>query len=127
MKSFFPKLDIDHHTSAVPFTADKITDQQVHKRVKKGIDVLMHRLDAEPNPPHTILLAGHAATVICAARALTNNTQLDVRNGLCSLSRLLRQPNGSWELIENGNCDHLSGGDQKLWCFPHVIPDYGMM
>jgi transcription factor C subunit 7 len=124
LKSFFPKLDLDHHTSSIPLPKDAETAEECHARVKKGLDILVHNLDSEEKPPHTILLSGHAASAICAVRALLNDPHYYVHCGTCSLSRLVRQPDQSWKIMENGDCQHLSQGEQRSWMFSGDIPDY---
>lgn len=126
LKQLFPKLDIEHHTSSIPLPTDIETAAQFHARVKKGIDILMAQLDAEKEPPHTVLLSGHAASAIGAVRALLNDPHYYVHCGTCSLTHLVRQPDDlTWKIIENGDCSHLSQGEQRSWMFSDSdIPDY---
>ncbi|KAI8971722.1 histidine phosphatase superfamily [Mycotypha africana] len=125
LKKLFPKLNIDDHHSCIPLPNGIETVQECHVRVKKGLDLLLKQLDSEPNPPHSIVLAGHAASAICAVRGLLKNANYPVHCGTCSLSKLVRSDNGaSWELVMNGSCDHLSEGEQRSWMFTGDVPDY---
>ncbi|KAI9357225.1 histidine phosphatase superfamily [Pilaira anomala] len=126
LKQLFPKLDIEHHTSSIPLPEEAETVHDCHLRVKRGLDKLIDSLDSEEDPesPHTILLAGHAASVICAVRALLNNAQFFVKCGTCSLTHLVRNPDLTWTLVSNGDCQHLSQGEQRSWMFSGDVPDY---
>lgn len=124
LKQHFPKLNITDHTSSIPLPSGVETVHECHLRVKRGLDKLMADLDAESEPPHTILLSGHAASAIAAVRALLRDSNYAVRCGTCSLSRLVRQQDGTWSLVENGSCAHLSDGEQRSWTFSGDIPDY---
>lgn len=124
LKQLFPKLNITDHESSIPLPSSVESVHECHLRVKKGLDKLIANLDAEPNSPHTILLSGHAASAIAAVRALLRDSNYAVRCGTCSLSHLVRQEDGTWSLMENGNCDHLSDGEQRSWMFAGDIPDY---
>ncbi|KAI9262736.1 histidine phosphatase superfamily [Sporodiniella umbellata] len=121
LMELFPRLDLSHQSS-VPIPTGAETKEDCHKRLKVGLDKLVHDLDNQN--VQTVLLSGHAASVICAVRALLNQEQYPVRSGTCSLSRLTRNEDLSWELHENGNCDHLSQGEQWSWRFSGEIPDY---
>jgi transcription factor C subunit 7 len=124
LKQLFPLLNITDHQSRIPLPTGIETAQECHVRVKRGLDLLIAAIDAEPNRPSTILLSGHAATAICAVRGLLNNANYPVRCGVCSLFQLVRQLDGSWQLMRNGDCSHLSDGEQRHWTFTGDIPDY---
>lgn len=124
LKELFPKLDIEHHTSSIPLPTEAETAHDCHLRVKKGLDKLISTLDSDTESPQTILLSGHAASVICVVRALLNDSHYPVRSGTCSLSHVIRQPDGSWKLVSNGDCSHLSQGEQRSWMFSGDVPDY---
>ncbi|CEJ01813.1 hypothetical protein RMCBS344292_15834 [Rhizopus microsporus] len=121
LKKLFPKLDTSH-TSTIPLPTGIETEKDCHIRVKEGLDKLIAYLDQQD--VHTILLAGHAASVICAVRALLNQGSYEVRSGTCSLSRFIRQDDGSWKILQNGDCSHLSQGEQRSWTFAGDVPDY---
>lgn len=124
LKQLFPKLDIKNHTSSIPLPTDTETEHDCHLRVKKGLDILIYTLDSDKEQPHTILLSGHAASAICAVRALLNDSHYPARTGTCSLSHLIRQDDNTWKLLENGDCSHLSQGEQRSWMFSGDVPDY---
>ncbi|KAI8366585.1 histidine phosphatase superfamily [Blakeslea trispora] len=118
------RFPITHHTSSIPLPEGVETAHDCHVRVKQGLDRLLASIEAEAQPPKTILLAGHAATAICAVRGLLKDANYPVRCGVCSLSHLVRQQDGSWELLANGDCSHLSEGEQRHWTFSGDVPDY---
>lgn len=124
LKQLFPLLDIEHHESSIPLPTGIETAAECHLRVKRGLDLLIHQLDTEEEPPHTILLAGHAASAICVVRALLNDAHYPVRCGTCSLSHLIRQPDNTWKILANGDCTYLSKGEQRHWMFTGDVPDY---
>lgn len=123
LQQLFPDLDIqaDYITSiAMPQGPETVA--KCHERTKKGLDTLIKRLDDEGDVS-TILLSGHAATVITAVRALVQDPGLFVKSGTCSLARLVRRSD-RWELVLNGDCSHLSKGEQRSWMFSGDVPDY---
>ncbi|KAI8080723.1 histidine phosphatase superfamily [Gilbertella persicaria] len=124
LKALFPKLNITTHTSSIPLPEGIETNHDCHVRVKAGLDKLLASLDAEPQPPNTILLSGHAASAICAVRGLLRDANYPVRCGVCSLSHLVRQDDDTWQLMANGDCHHLSEGEQRHWMFDGDVPDY---
>jgi transcription factor C subunit 7 len=124
LNKLFPELDIENHISSIPLPTGVETAAECHIRVKKGLDSLINTLDSEKEPPHTILLSGHAASAICAVRALLNDARHPVHCGTCSLSHLVRQSDNTWKILANGNCSHLSKGEQRSWMFSGDVPDY---
>ncbi|KAI7880252.1 histidine phosphatase superfamily [Mucor mucedo] len=124
LKKLFPKLNIEHHSSSIPLPTEVETEHDCHLRVKKGLDILVDELDSDKGQPQTILLSGHAASAICAVRALLNDSHFYVNTGTCSLSRLIRQDDKTWKIMENGDCSHLSQGEQRSWMFSGDVPDY---
>ena len=101
------------------------TVQQCHERTKEGLDKLIEQLDKEENGPETILLVGHAASVITAIRALLNDVKYPARPSTASLSKLVRnESDGSWEVVMNADTTHLSDGMQRAWTFSGDVPDY---
>ncbi|KAI8384764.1 histidine phosphatase superfamily [Radiomyces spectabilis] len=124
LKELFPKLDLSHESS-IPLPVGVETVSICHQRVRDGLETLLDELDKEPNGPSSILLAGHAASVICAVRALLGDETFPVRSGTASLSKFVRKDNGEgWELVMHGDCSHLSKGEQRAWMFSGDIPDY---
>ncbi|OBZ88660.1 Transcription factor tau subunit [Choanephora cucurbitarum] len=120
LERLFP---IQSHTSSIALPEGIETAHDCHVRVKRGIDQLLAKLNAEPHPPKTILLAGHAASAICAVRGLIGDANYPVRCGVCSLSHLVHQ-DGTWQLVANGDYRHLSEGEQRHWTFSGDVPDY---
>lgn len=124
LKKLFPKLDIENYTSSIPLPTKVETMHDCHLRVKKGLDILVDTLDSDKEQPQIVLLSGHAASAICAVRALLNDSRYYVNAGTCSLSHLIRQEDKSWKILENGDCSHLSQGEQRSWMFSGDVPDY---
>ncbi|KAI8340039.1 histidine phosphatase superfamily [Chlamydoabsidia padenii] len=125
LQRLFPDLDIQlDHVTSVPMPQGSETVAICHERTKKGLNHLIQQLD-DQGDVSTILLAGHAATVITAVRALMNDTSLAVKSGTCSLAKLVRDPSTrQWDLVLNGDCSHLSLGEQRSWMFSGDVPDY---
>eukprot|EP01103_Thecamoeba_quadrilineata_P017926 TRINITY_DN6577_c0_g1_i1.p1 TRINITY_DN6577_c0_g1~~TRINITY_DN6577_c0_g1_i1.p1 ORF type:complete len:261 (+),score=27.90 TRINITY_DN6577_c0_g1_i1:80-784(+) len=124
LKKLFPLLNIQDHKSVIPLPEGTETAQECHVRVKKGLDLLIGKLDAETNPPRRILLSGHAASAICATRGLLKDARYPVRCGVCSISHLVRQQDRTWKIVSNGDCSHLSEEEQRHWMFSGDVPDY---
>ncbi|CAO3646799.1 unnamed protein product [Cunninghamella echinulata] len=127
LQSLFPTMKIEkEYKSSIPLPIGSETELKCHERTKKGLNQLIHQLDSEEKDVQVILLAGHAASVICAVRGLLNDNDKVVKCGTCSLSRLIRRDNDSnqWDLVLNGDCHHLSKGEQRSWMFKGDIPDY---
>lgn len=121
LKKHFPHINTDH-VSSIELPSGIETVKDCHDRVRKGVERLLEKLDSGDGPS-TILLAGHAASVICAIRGLLKDERYPVRCGTCSVSKLVRKQDG-WELVINGDCSHLSDGEQRSWTFAGDIPDY---
>ncbi|KAI9489997.1 histidine phosphatase superfamily [Zychaea mexicana] len=120
----FPFLQTGH-VSSIPLPEGCETVKMCHQRSKEGLNKLLNQLDNEADGgPETILLVGHAASVITAVRALLDNETYPVCPATCSLSKLVRKDDGSWDLVLNGDTTHLSDGSQRAWTFAGDIPDY---
>lgn len=123
LQRLFPDLAIQaDYTSSIAMPQGPETVAKCHERTKKGLASLIKTLDDEGDVS-TILLSGHAATVITAVRALVGDPGLFVKSGTCSLARLVRRSD-HWELVLNGDCSHLSKGEQRSWMFSGDVPDY---
>ncbi|KAI9315576.1 histidine phosphatase superfamily [Dichotomocladium elegans] len=124
LKTFFPKIDTSYESS-IPIIEGQETVEDCHKRVKKGLDVLLGRLDSDPEGPSRILLAGHAATVVAAVRALMNNANYPISAATCSITRLVRREDGDgWDITMGADTSFLSDGSLRPWTFAGDIPDY---
>ncbi|KAH8547775.1 hypothetical protein BGW37DRAFT_509445 [Umbelopsis sp. PMI_123] len=97
------------------------TMRQVHERVQAAMDKLVKQCDSKYEQ---VVLFGHAASVICAVRALLGDWSFYVNAGTCSISKLERQEDGKWKLILNGSTEHLSQGNVRSWMFDGDVPSY---
>ncbi|ORZ22223.1 histidine phosphatase superfamily [Absidia repens] len=128
-QKLFPELDFQvDYVSSVEVPDGPETVAKCHQRTQKGLDNLIKQLDDE-GEVSTILLSGHAATVITAVRTLMDDPNLAVKSGTCSLAKLVRRSDsdtgsGQWDLVLNGDCSHLSNGEQRSWMFAGDVPDY---
>ncbi|KAG2219396.1 hypothetical protein INT45_010972 [Circinella minor] len=121
-ENHFPFIRTDY-TSSIELPTSTETMQQCHERTKEGLDTLIEQLDKEENGPETILLVGHAASVITAIRALLNNVKYPSSPSTASVSKLIR--NGKdWDIVFNADTTHLSDGKQRAWTFSGDVPDY---
>ncbi|KAI8144762.1 histidine phosphatase superfamily [Fennellomyces sp. T-0311] len=123
LKDAFPEINTDY-VSSIPLPEYAENVSACHHRVREGLDILIDKLDKEPNGPSVILLAGHAASVIAAVRSLLDNATEPVRPAVCSISKLVRNDNNGWDLVTNGDVSHLSDGAHRAWTFSGDIPDY---
>ena len=119
----FPHIDTNH-TSSIPLPEFAEDTLACHHRLREGLDILLDRLDKEPNGPSVILLAGHAASVIAAVRSLLDNAAEPVRPAVASVCKLVRNDANGWDLLANGYVSHLSDGAHRAWTFSGDIPDY---
>ncbi|CAO3628990.1 unnamed protein product [Cunninghamella blakesleeana] len=128
LQELFPTINFQtNYQSSVELPIGGETILECHERTKKGLISLIQQLDKEDPTVETILLSGHAATVITSIRALMNDPTLFVGTGTCSLAKLKRRcinDQQQWDLIFHGNCDHLSKGEQRSWMFKDDVPDY---
>ncbi|KAK9761534.1 C6 zinc cluster transcription factor-like protein [Basidiobolus ranarum] len=121
LKGYFSHID-DTYTSMIALPTGKETTQDCHLRSKALIEKLVTALDQDPTQPKTVLLAGHAATVITAGRALLNDPDAYIYSGTASLSQYTRDPKtNKWTMVLNGSTDYLSMGEQRSWMF-HDAP-----
>ncbi|KAI8075257.1 histidine phosphatase superfamily [Gongronella butleri] len=126
MQGLFPSLAWAAHESSVPCPSGTESMEECHARTHEGIHRLIAHLDTTRPEVERILFAGHAATVITAVRALLKDSQFYVNAGTCSVSKLVRDEADpqKWHLVVNGDCAHLSGGEQRAWMFSGNMPKY---
>jgi len=63
------------------------------------------------------VLVTHAATKIALCRALLDDPKAEVRCGICSISKFVREED-NWKRVLNGYARHLSCGEVMHWEFP---------
>jgi transcription factor C subunit 7 len=76
---------------------------------------IISRCDAE-GQIKSILLVGHAASLIAGVRAVLQDRLLAVNCGTCSLTKLIREGD-KWILKFNGDCSFLNDGEERNWSF----------
>jgi len=69
------------------------------------------------------LLVTHAAPLIALVRAFLRDRSFDIAPGTCSLTKLVRQQDGTWKLEGKATASHLSGGAQDAWKFPSNLEE----
>ncbi|KAI9660559.1 MAG: hypothetical protein M1821_009911 [Bathelium mastoideum] len=111
--------------------------EELHDRVARVLHEIIEYEDKRPQQPRALLICTHAATMIAIGRALTGNmpadpSEEDFRCGTCSISEFNRRiplrlrddwrgwqdgngVGGGWDVILNGDCSHLSNGEERTW------------
>ncbi|CDH58251.1 predicted protein [Lichtheimia corymbifera JMRC:FSU:9682] len=123
LKSHFPAIDTTHESS-IPCVQGPETVGDCHIRVDRAIKALVAKLDNEVDGPTSVLLAGHAASVVAAVRSLVNDVKYPIKAATCSVSKLVRNEDGSWNVVMNDETGHLKEGSQRAWTFSGDVPDY---
>ncbi|ORX91276.1 phosphoglycerate mutase-like protein [Basidiobolus meristosporus CBS 931.73] len=117
LKKYFPRINTAY-SSIVPLPEGKETTQDCHERSKTLIKKLVATLDKDPAQPKTVLLTGHAASVITTGRAILDDPDVYIHASTASLSKYTRDPaTNKWTLALNGSTDYLSHGIQRDWMF----------
>lgn len=134
------------------------TFDEVHERCAYVLARMIEEIDGEWKESGTgvksVLLCGHAASVIAMGRALVGDVDLEVRAGTASCSEYVRREGwdrvvhkpvprvapgggeeeggsyvpsvgwrggvgvgGGWDLVRNGDCSFLEGGEERNWWF----------
>ena len=110
---------------------------QLHNRVARILHEIVEYEDKRPQQPRALLICTHAAVMIAIGRVLTGRmpadpNEDDFRCGTCSLSHYQRRfplslrgssegwkngigIGGGWDVVLNGDCTHLPGGEERTW------------
>ncbi|KAL9089757.1 MAG: hypothetical protein Q9165_005551 [Trypethelium subeluteriae] len=134
----FPFLDRETGFGVIPdLKGESIAG--LHDRVAQILNAIIQFEDRRPEQPRTLLLCTHAAVMIAIGRVLTGQmpadpNEEDFRCGTCSLSGYKRRSPlrvrevrkdwkdgigiaGGWDVALNGDCSHLSSGEERTWHF----------
>lgn len=129
LRKWFPWME-DYESLVVPDRhGERI--ETLHQRVAKALQAVIQDVEREyremgrSGDEVTILIAGHAAQIICSGRALTGQVpdDLDLDDFYCftcGISRFERRREGalgSFKCIANSDCSHLSQGEERGWKF----------
>ncbi|RUS19580.1 hypothetical protein BC937DRAFT_87251, partial [Endogone sp. FLAS-F59071] len=124
LSGFFPRIN----TSYVPMVAlpqdGSETEAQCHDRVRITMERIISSCDgAGPQGPRTILLVGHAASVISVVRALLADPMAPVESGTCCVFEFKREGRG-WRMVRENASSFLSEQDVRSWTFE---AEYGVI
>lgn len=101
------------------------TEEEIFDRANLFWKVFFPVFHVKHPEVENILIVTHAATKIALGLSLLklggvldyiNEEKEILRAGACSLDKYERKGNG-WEIVMNGNCDFLSGGEEMNWTF----------
>ncbi|KAK0506153.1 hypothetical protein EDD18DRAFT_19635 [Armillaria luteobubalina] len=96
------------------------TVDEVHARVETFLqDFLPLRPKGE-----RLLIVSHAATIAALVRLLSEERDMPVRIGCCSLSQFHKNGN-TWTRVKTADGSHLSGGSLRDWGFQDIEVDNG--
>ena len=142
-QDFFPWIDADYESKVLP---DRHGENivEIHDRVARVFEEVVEDVDEEyrrmgrSDEEITILIAGHAAQIICSGRVLTGKMpadpdEEDFKCYTCGVSRFVRRKNepsshgsdwrrnggvvGGWDCILNSYCGFLTQGEERGWHF----------
>lgn len=96
---------------------------QIHDRVEQFLeDFIPLRPDGE-----RVLLVSHAGTIAAAVGVLSNDRDMPVRIGCCSLSEFVPKAEKGWTALKIADGAHMAGGSQREWGFMDVEVDKGQV
>jgi broad specificity phosphatase PhoE len=101
----FPRIDVTYQSRTQPQFPE--TWDETVERVDYTVKQLVE--DFSDN----VLIVGHGASVLSAARALVGNSSADVHCALCCLVKLVRQ-GPHWVMELNGDTSHLSSSEELI-------------
>ena len=147
---FFPFVNAQYQSLLIPHPHGERMIE-VHDRLAKALSLVIRDVDQEyeklgrGDEPVTLLLCGHAAQIICSARALTglepdDLDEDDFKCYTCGISKFVRRAPtrdsgkewsnsdyldwrtnggvaGGWDCVLNSWCGHLSRGEERGWHF----------
>lgn len=121
----FPRIDTTYNPVSPKITVAESKKfmferckQSIHKLVDRNLPN-NHKSKNHEKGKGSILVVTHAAPKVALVRGLLGNEEMEVRTGTCSVSKFSRnEEKGEWEHILNGDCSHLSKGEQYHWEFP---------
>jgi broad specificity phosphatase PhoE len=130
----FPEgvLDLTYEPTYYPSRKGE-TLQDLHDRAEIFLAAFLARVEAEHPDVRTVMLFGHAASVIALGRALTGNKELEVVAGCASVTMYGRKAGaagggiGGWDVRRMGMVDHLENGVERNWSvrFPRLFLQLG--
>jgi transcription factor C subunit 7 len=123
LNQLFPAVAGKHKPLVFPSRAGETTEE-LFDRIGTTMDRLLEELDGRDDAPQTILLVGHAATVVPIGRCLVGDAELEIRTGCCSMSKYVREGDGrlgSWTCEYSGRSDYLENGEERHWAFEDIV------
>lgn len=113
-------LDLEYEPTYYPSRKGE-TLQDLHDRAELFLAAFLARIEAEHPHVRTVMLFGHAASVIALGRALTGEKTLEVVAGCGSVTMYGRKAGdegggiGGWDVKRMGMVDHLEKGVERNW------------
>ncbi|SCZ91517.1 BZ3500_MvSof-1268-A1-R1_Chr1-2g01461 [Microbotryum saponariae] len=125
---WIPRIAPTAHSSLLYPSQRGETPHQLHERTTQVLTLLINHINSSPDPPKTIILFTHAATLIALGRTLIDDRECFVKAATCSVSRYElvkgkqkeRDGLGRWEIKMNGDTSFLKGGEERHWDFSFV-------
>ncbi|SGY95317.1 BQ5605_C036g11486 [Microbotryum silenes-dioicae] len=125
---WIPLIAPTAHSSLLYPSQKGETPHQLHERTTQVLTLLFNHINSSPDPPKTIILFTHAATLIALGRTLIDDRECFVKAATCSVSRYElvkgkqkeRDGLGRWEIKMNGETSFLKGGEERHWDFSFV-------
>ncbi|CED84913.1 Histidine phosphatase superfamily, clade-1 [Phaffia rhodozyma] len=95
-------------------------------RASKFLIAFLNRIEVEFPSVKSIVLVGHAASVIALGRALVGDPSLEIVAGCASFCRYkLKKGNkgtvGDYDIAQNGEAGYLEKGVERNWTFADVV------
>jgi len=117
LSQMFPNMIDTNYVSMTPLPTSE-GRKFMMERTKQAVNQLAAKYTGHRQG--AILLVTHAAPLIGLARGLMGDPLLPVRSGVCSITKLVRHTSTTkWQIELNGDCRHLTGGEQYHFVFPN--------
>lgn len=116
--SLVPHVDASYSSMATQHPWHE-TKEQVLERGRK-ISALLS--DIALKEKGTFLIVTHASVLISLVRGFVGDEKLNVRSAVCSVTKLVwDEEKLSWKMKINGDCGHLSDGEQRPYSFSDEV------
>ncbi|KAF7310948.1 hypothetical protein HMN09_00638100 [Mycena chlorophos] len=120
LTQYFPVIDASWTSLYMPSRLGEDV-QEVHTRADGFLAAFIPAVECAYPEHKRILLVSHAATVIVLARSLLAQRNLPLRVGCCSLTEVVRKPDGvGWEAKKLADGAHLEKGSTRDWGFEDI-------
>lgn len=114
----FPIIDKEY-TSVAPHQACHESKEQILDRGRRVAAIISEIAKKEKG---TFLIVTHASVLISLVRGFVGDSRLQVRSAVCSVTKLVwDEEKGIWKMKINGDCSHLSEGEQRPYSFSDEV------